>query len=407
MNRWFLLYGPPVLRHVPWVRDLPMVHGYFWVRRIDLPAADCAVLERAVNRDTVAFMGPNHPEFATDWLVDKEISTLVAPRMASWADRGIVSIAPRFWGMNNLIANDGGDAARNYSVEWAIKGEGVLLHPEGAVRWTNDRVHRLFPGIVHMALRAAERTDRPVYIVPLVWKYRFTGDVTARLHREMRLIESGLGLPRGDLLPVPARFAALQENVLATQMRTLGYDDCAVEGDFFDRQLAFQRALVADLESRYRTTSTDEMDRRIARLARTIREELSAARRGFPAELVGELRGDLRRAEEAKRLGEMSRDVYGGSTLSQEQLSESLKRLRDRMLARGWRDTLARMLPRPLGPRVVHVGVPEPIRVERVTRDERTSYEEALLELTRASMQDTLDAINRRIEPEVAPFRHP
>src|ERR1043166_7574995 len=119
VNRWFCLAGLPLLRKIPVVRDLPFVHGYFWVRRIDLPEHDRRTLSGAVNRQTVAFLGPNHPEFATDWMIDKEVSSLVAPRMASWADRGIVSAAPRFWGMNNLVANDGGDAARDYSVEWA------------------------------------------------------------------------------------------------------------------------------------------------------------------------------------------------------------------------------------------------------------------------------------------------
>ena len=145
VNRWFLLQGLPVLRLIPIVRDLPLVHGYFRVRAMDVPESDRRALEHAVNRETVAFMGPNHPEFGTDWMIDKEISTLVAPRMASWADRGIVAAAPRFWGMNNLVANDGGEAAKDYSIEWALKGEAVLLHPEGSVRWTNDRVHALFP----------------------------------------------------------------------------------------------------------------------------------------------------------------------------------------------------------------------------------------------------------------------
>src|SRR3954469_12329019 len=172
VNRW-LLFGVPLLRRIPLIRDLPFVHGHFWIRALDFPACDRAALCAAVNPDTVAFMGPNHPEFGADWLIDKEISSVVAPRMASWADRGIVAAAPKFWGMNNLIANDGGEDAKDYSVTWAGKGEGVLLHPEGSVRWTNDAVHALFPGIAQMALKATERFDKPVYIVPLVWKYHY------------------------------------------------------------------------------------------------------------------------------------------------------------------------------------------------------------------------------------------
>ena len=67
VNRW-LLFGIPVLRAIPFVRDLPLVHGHFWIRDVDLPACDRASLCAAVNPDTVAFMGPNHPEFGTDWL---------------------------------------------------------------------------------------------------------------------------------------------------------------------------------------------------------------------------------------------------------------------------------------------------------------------------------------------------
>ncbi|MEO8624843.1 MAG: hypothetical protein ABI625_27415 [bacterium] len=111
-NRWLMLTGIPLLRKIPFVRDLPLVHGYFWIRRIDIPDDDRRILDRTVNVGTASFIGPNHPEFGTDWLIDKEISTYCAPRMASWADRGIVAAAPKFWGMNNLIANDGGDAAR-------------------------------------------------------------------------------------------------------------------------------------------------------------------------------------------------------------------------------------------------------------------------------------------------------
>src|ERR1700712_3032772 len=66
LNRWVFLKGLPVLRRIPIVRDLPFVHGYFWIRAVDFPAIDRSNLNRAVNRETVAFMGPNHPEFGTD-----------------------------------------------------------------------------------------------------------------------------------------------------------------------------------------------------------------------------------------------------------------------------------------------------------------------------------------------------
>lgn len=407
LNRWFLLQGLPVLCMIPIVRDLPLIHGYFWVRSLDLPASDRRNLENAVNRETVAFMGPNHPEFGTDWMIDKEVSTIVAPRMASWADRGIVAAAPRFWGMNNLIANDGGEAAKDYSIEWALESEGVLLHPEGTVRWTNDHVHPLFPGIAQMAMKAAERTDKPVYIVPIVWKYRYVGDVSHRIHREMRILEDGLGLAPMEAMSVALRFQALQTNILAMRMKRFGYGERSPSRDFFERQQRFQQHLADSLEERHAVDDAEQVEKRIARIMRTIRGELSALR-GDSSPAAGrkrlELKEDLEKADEVKRLGEFSRDIYGTATLSQEHLFESLKRTRDRLLRHGWKNMLAISLPRPFGPRVVHIGVPESIRVTPVETGQARNYEASLLELTRTRMQEKLDEINRRIAPEVEQF---
>src|SRR4051812_10684849 len=66
VNRNMLLRGFAPVRWIPVIRDLPLLRGYFRVRKIDLPAAELALLRSAVNPGTAAFMGPNHPEFACD-----------------------------------------------------------------------------------------------------------------------------------------------------------------------------------------------------------------------------------------------------------------------------------------------------------------------------------------------------
>ncbi|CAN5918320.1 hypothetical protein BH11GEM1_BH11GEM1_31090 [soil metagenome] len=409
VNRWLLLLGLPLLRRIPFVRDLPLVRGYFWIRCIDLPAADRARLTSAVNAGTAAFIGPNHPEFGTDWLVDKELSTMVAPVMASWADSGIVAAAPRFWGMNNLIANDGGEVAKDYSVQQAIAGAGVLLHPEGTVRWTNDVVHPLFPGIAQMAIKAAATTDKPVFIVPVVWKYCYVSDVSARTHREMGIIERALGLPNERGLSVPLRFGALQVNLLADRMKHFGYEEPVGARGFFERQAAFQQFLVDALEQRHAAEHSPDVDKRVARLARAIRSKVSEARRDAASgntEYRAALKHDLAIAEEAKRLGECTRAVYGTPLLTQEQVYECLKRIRDRLMRQGWRNVLANILPMPFGPRVVHVRVPEPLAVTRDGVTSGASYEATLLKMARARMQQSIDAINARIAPEVQRRAH-
>jgi hypothetical protein len=407
VNRW-LLRGIPVLRRIPLVRDLRLVRGYFRVRAIELPTADRRRLLGAVTRETVAFLAPNHPEFATDWLIDKEISSIVAPRMASWADRGIVSLAPRFWGMNNLVSNDGGADAREYSIEWALAGEGVLLHPEGTVRWTNDVVHPLFAGVAQLAIAAARRTVRPVFIVPLVWKYQFVRDVSEGLHREMAAIERGLDLTPMEGLPVAERFRVLQYSVLTKRSARFGFR-APLGMDFFERQDAFQNFLLAQLAPYHTNELGEPLERQLARIMRHIRTTRRALRhdRSEGADVERRrLDDDLERAEEAKRAGELTRVLYGGETLTQEQIFECLKRTRVRLLRTGLRNRLAAMLPRPAGPRVVHVGVPEPIHVASVDAHESHDYECELLEQTRTRMQETLGAINRRIAPEVDRYRH-
>src|SRR5437588_289389 len=94
VNRVSMLKGLPVLRRVPGLRALPLVRGHFRIQSVDIPAADRDRLRQAVNERTAAFLTPNHPEFGFDWMMDKEISTFVAPQMASWAAHEIVATAP-------------------------------------------------------------------------------------------------------------------------------------------------------------------------------------------------------------------------------------------------------------------------------------------------------------------------
>ena len=107
---------------VPWlISALGVVNrhlilgGLLRFRGLVLPEADRTRLRAAVNPDTVAFLGPAHPEFLTDWMIDKEISCLCSPLMAHWASYEIVNLSPAvrsFWLANNLIANVPGEIGR-------------------------------------------------------------------------------------------------------------------------------------------------------------------------------------------------------------------------------------------------------------------------------------------------------
>ena len=383
-----------------------ILRGYLRVQHLDLPRADRHRLQMAVNENTAAFIAPNHPEFGTDWMLDKELSMLVAPRMASWAAHAIVRSAPGFWLRNNLIANNGGAAATEYSVEWALKGHGVLLHPEGMVHWTADHIHRLFNGVAELACEAARRANgRRVFIAPVVWKLRYDEDVSDALHEEMRFIERQLGLACGDGMRVANRFHALQDNLLAKQMKRFGYEPAV--SDFFARQEMLRAHLVADMLSRHDVEASESIEHAIRRLGRAVSTQRKSA-----DSRSSTLDADVQIVAEAERLGGFARDAYSTPRLSQEQIGESLKRIRGSLLRRGFANAMHNFLPRPYGNRTAHVRVPEPIAIDSMrasagTEQERAAYVHSLVDAAKMRMQQRLDVINAEIADLVTPLSHP
>ena len=381
------------------------------VRRLDLPAADLARLRAAVNPETVAFLGPNHPEFMTDWMIDKEISRLCSPLMAHWASWEIVNLNPwvqAFWLDNNLISNAPGGGGKEYSVRWALQGHGVLLHPEGTATWNGDRIGPLVPGIVDMAWEACGRLAgrheaRSVFVVPLLWKLRFTADVSSQLHREMALIERRLRLPASGTATVEARFARLQKNVLAWRYERFGHPRPAgrvfADREFFRLQGALANRLLDELRERY-GESDEELTRTLHALRRAIRKRKSTDPEGA--------RRDRSMMEEIERLHRFKPELYDRATLTQEQIAENLKQIRSALVRRGWRNAMHNLVPVSVAPRVAHVRIPEPLAVsESFSSANAESAKGRLLAALRDRMQGGLDALNAEIAPSVDRFRRP
>lgn len=388
---WLIRLLGPVNRHL-------MLGPVLRLRAFDLPAADLARLRAAVNPDTAAFLGPNHPEFLTDWLIDKEVSRRVSPLMAHWASYEIVNGTPltqRFWLANNLIANAPGGEGKAYSVRWALAGRGVLLHPEGTATWQSDRIGPLLPGIVDMAWEAARalrdrRDTRPVYVVPLVWRLRFATDASRGLHREMAHIERELGLAAGAGA-VETRFATLQGRLLARQCARLALpapacDPGAPGARYFPAQAAALSALRAALAAVHGPLDEDPT-RAQHRLRHSIRElskrDVDAARR------------DRERLAELQRLQGFDPALYDRPALAPERIAEVLKRIRSALATRGFANALHNTVPVAVAPRVAHVRVPEPIAVHEalaVATDEARARAE-LLDGLRARLQRGVDAL--------------
>jgi hypothetical protein len=386
--------SPAVIRVLGWLnRGLVLPH-LVRLRRLDLPAADLARLRAAVRPGTAAFLGPNHPEFFTDWMIDKEISSRVSPLMAHWASYEIVNVsraAQWLWLRNNLIANVPGGGGREYSIRWALAGHGVLLHPEGTASWHGGRIGALMPGIVDLAwetcarARAAGR-DVPVYVVPVVWRLRFTGDVSRRLHREMAMMERALALSPGEGLALGPRFAALQAELLVSRCAALGLPapPDAHGAGYFVAQEAVEAAVVRELEALG------------ARIERDPARIMHRARRAARPDARRER--DLYR--ELWRLTGFPRDLYDAPTLTLEAIAENLKRQRTSLMTTGWRNALHNVVPVPAGPRVAHVRVAEPIAVHEayVAGSDAGPRAELLAELARR-LQGALDALTAELAP--------
>ncbi len=395
--------SPALIGALGWVNRVVVLPHLVRLRRFDLPDAALARLRAAIRPGAAAFLGPNHPEFFTDWMVDKEISFRVSPLMAHWASYEIVNVNPAvqwLWLRNNLIANVPGGGGREYSIRWALTGHGVLLHPEGTASWHGERVGPLLPGIVDLAWATCARartagSGRPVFVVPIVWRLRFTGDVSPRLHREMGTMERALALASGEGLPLGQRFAALQAGLLVSRCAALGLPAPpeASGHRYFAAQEAVAAAIVRELEA---------LGGRVARdPARIMHRARRAAR--------PEARRERELYQELWRLTGFPRDLYDAPTLTLEAIAENLKRQRTGLVTAGWRNALHNVVPVPAGPRVAHLRVAEPIAVHEayVAGGDGGPVRAELLEELARRLRGTLEALNAELAPRLERSHRP
>ncbi len=394
--RWLIHAMTPVARAV--------LRGPMKLRAIDLPDPDLARLRAAVRPGTAAFLGPNHPEFTTDWMLDKELSARLSPLMAHWASYEIVNASPlaqRFWLANNLIANAPGGDGRAHSVRWALAGHGVLLHPEGTATWQAERVAPLLPGIVDMACEAAAQSDRPVWVVPVVWRAAFVGDAWTPLAREMAVIERALALPSGEGAAVELRFARLLARTLVARAARLELPAPALDPDrpgrdYFPAQAAQLARVRAALEHRYGPLEAD-----IARAQHAVRRGMRERADTDP----DGVRSDRARLAELQRLAGVDPALYDRAAIGPEAVAENLKRLRAALVTRGWRNGLHNTVPLAVAPRTMHLRAPEPLDVRAAIAETGAGAPRRLLDDLHARLQGALDALSRELEPRLARFR--
>ena len=393
INRWLNLYGTPGLRDVPYLNRLPLVRGLCDIRHIDLPAADDARLKATLAADGMVFITPNHPEFFTDWMLDKELAARYAPMMANWATHDIVNGMGRwgqkFWLANNLIAQVPGDTeqALAYSIDTAAAGTPVLLHPEGSVHWQGDHINTLFQGAAKMALQAAAQSSKPVFIQPLIWKLKFIRNEESALHAEMAQVERQLQIEAKPFLSLPLRLARLYRHVLWLRFQNMGFAP--------PRQLSFFAAQDVLLEKLL--LSLNEFGTFSGSLNEQAKQMLAAIRQ---AEKNGQAidRMTRRRRRELAFILRNPQEVYHQPRWQQEHIAECLKRLRcDHLAWGGMGNKIHRFVPRPVGGRNAHIRVAEPLNIRALLAEQPGLDTAALTALLQQQMQQALDQLNAEL----------
>lgn len=399
--------SPRLIRAMGHLNRLVILPRYVGLSGIDFPAADVERLRQAVNPGTAAFLTPSHPEFLTDWMIDKELSRRCSPLMASWAAQDIVNSSPmaqRFWLANGLIANTPGGGGKAYSLRHARTGHGVLLHPEGAVNWQAEKIWPLHPGAIDMATSLTqqlihEEDPRPVFVVPLVWRLRFTSNVQHALLREMDYIERHLALQVLPTVDTAERLSRLLGALLARRARELGLrqpDLGAMHpGDgYFSAQDEILVEIRARLSRRHGPLGTEPMQ-----VLRTVHRGLRRQSR-VDAELCAY---DTELLTEFLRLSRLDASLYGRETLTQEQVAEILKGTRALAVTSGWRNAAHNLLPRAVGRRVAHIRVAEPMDIRSAVAADSSSAE--LTALLRRRLQRAQDSLGDELEPVIGPHR--
>jgi hypothetical protein len=391
VNRVFMLHGVPLLRDVPLLRRIPGIRGLTDIRTIIVDPNEIAQLKALCDSKAAVFILPNHPEFFTDWMMDKEIISRCCPNAASWATNGVVNgmgnVIQKFWLWNNLIAQIPGDStsAKKYSIDWALKGNGVLLHPEGAVGWHSNYVAPLMSGAADMALEAKRLAPHgPAFLVPVVWKLEFIEDATSRLSKECSYVEKKLRISNASHGNPAERVYAIYNELLDRELLVLETNNTADMPALEKRRClehVIKTILSQYLGAEISSTNVSEIAKQVRRKARNEPMENNAIAR--------QAQHLAQRLQLIARLGDFAGHT---ATTTHEEVAEHVKRLRNDWCKGTLRDTVNAYLPQPAARRIAHLRILEQIEVKSGVDPQATMAK------VRTALQDALDLINEKLE---------
>jgi 1-acyl-sn-glycerol-3-phosphate acyltransferase len=132
----------------------------------------------------------------------------------------------------------------------------LVIFPEGEVYHLSDRVMPFRQGPAAIALMAARKSERPIYVLPAGVKMFYVDDPTPKLVELMNTIESRVfWRPRPDL-PLTTRIYRFAEGALA--LKELEYLGRTSSGNVNERVFALANSILKGIESRYEIDSNCE-----------------------------------------------------------------------------------------------------------------------------------------------------
>jgi 1-acyl-sn-glycerol-3-phosphate acyltransferase len=249
---------------------------------VSIPPDDLARL-RGLPRDVGLLVASNHPSYSDPfvvfemsrrwgryctWMAARELFSRMGGWMGSFIRRsGAFSV----WrgGHNH-------DAAAFVRHTLDERRFPVVIFPEGHTFYLNDVLLPLKPGIAAWAIDAAlEHPRLPVWILPLVIKYRYTEDIRAQLDRAVSRMEA-MVLRRAEPVPPGEFWSRLYirlhriADVILSRQERLHHYHAARPSDIDDRVHGLCATIIRRLELRYlgQEASGDFFDRARVLMAR-------------------------------------------------------------------------------------------------------------------------------------------
>lgn len=259
----------------------------------------------------------------------------------------------------------------------------LVIFPEGDIYHTTEYVTPFREGAAAIALSAAKRAERKIWVVPCGIRFWYEDNPLPEIEEALTAMELSLHLRVADTMSTAERIHRLAEAALA--LKELDYTEHTREGSVRSRIQQLTERVLADCEQRHgmegdgdRESRHSRVPERVKQLRKHVIQKLEE-----PSEQTWQLERDMEDLFFVMQLYSYRGD-YLDDNPSVERIAETVDKLEE--------DVLQLPLPNVRGKRRVQIQVGEPREIEPVRG------REAVTELTdwmQSSVQTLVDGMQR------------